>query len=167
MDATANLVTRAFGCPYGYRRYGNTCVRRSNWYYWGRWVVVGIILIFLLLTLVCCMITARRRRRRGQAPYYGTGWMANGKQWGQNDPNNYNNYNMNGYNNGGYNQGNYNQGNYNPPPAYGTQQQQPQYTGSTFNPNDGYYGQQTGVQSPPNAYQREAYPPPAGPPPGK
>ena len=99
--------------------------------------------------------------------------MAHGKQYGnqQNDPNN---YNMNGYN-GAYNQGGYNNGGYNPnyqgeynaPPAYGAQQQQPQYTGSTFNPNEGYYGQQSGVQSPPHAYQRDAYPPPAGPPPGK
>jgi hypothetical protein len=53
-----------------------------------------------------------------------------------------------------------------------------QYTGTTFNPNDGYYGAQTqGVQPPPNAYvplHRDAgaaagndYQPPAGPPPGK
>lgn len=55
-----------------------------------------------------------------------------------------------------------------PPPAYG-QQQQPQYTGTTFNPNDGYYGnQQSGVQPPQGTYQREeVYSPPQGPPPGK
>ena len=57
-----------------------------------------------------------------------------------------------------------------PPPAYGQQQQreqQAQYTGSTFNPADGYYGQQS-PQNPPHAYQQgQSYAPPAGPPPGK
>lgn len=44
----------------------------------------------------------------------------------------------------------------NPPPAYGTAQQHQQYTGTTFNQNDGYYG----VQQPQHAYQRDnAYPP--------
>lgn len=52
-----------------------------------------------------------------------------------------------------------------PPPVYG---QQPQYTGNTFNSNEGYYGgHQNGVQYPQNTYQREVYTPPAGPPPGK
>lgn len=60
-------------------------------------------------------------------------------------------------------------GGYGSPPAYGQQPQyghQPQYTGSTFNPNDGYYGaQNTGVSAPPNAYQPEhVYPPPPNPP---
>lgn len=56
-----------------------------------------------------------------------------------------------------------------PPPAYG-QYQQPQYTGTTFNPNDGYYGTAAtgGVQPPQGTYQRgEDYAPPQGPPPGK
>jgi hypothetical protein len=85
-----------------------------------------------------------------------------------------------GGNNGGYNgtgnaAGGYSMNDYgqqqegyvhNPPPAYG--QQQPQYTGTTFNPVDGYYGA-AGPQSPPNTYQREGvYPPPPAPPaPGK
>lgn len=161
MGVIENIDKREY-CGYGYYSYRNDCYYRSNWYYWGRWVVVGVILLVLFLTLMC-LITARRRRGRGQKPYYGTGWMATGKQWGgHNNPNHYNNYNMNGYG-----QQNTYQGNYNPPPAYGVQQQQ--YTGSTFNPNEGYYGQQqTGVQSPPNAYTREGdYAPPAGPPPGK
>lgn len=79
-----------------------------------------------------------------------------------------------GYNQGGYNQGwnqqqGYNQGAYQSAPAYG-QQQQPQYTGTTFNPNDGYYGSQQYPQQPANTYQREAggdFSPPPGPPPGK
>lgn len=135
---------------------------------------------------------ARRRRRRGAQPLYGTGWMApGGKTGGQGaEMNNYQSgYNPQGYNPQGYDQqGVYNQG-YdqqqqqqqphggftNPPPAYGQQQQHPQYTGTTFNPNDGYYGgdqsqqqQQYGVQPPQNAYQRDMqYNAPVGPPPGK
>lgn len=74
----------------------------------------------------------------------------------------YNQQQQNGYNSYG--------GQHNPPPAYG--QQQPQYTGTTFNQNDGYYGAggyNTGVQPPAGTYQRDAdvYSPPVGPPPGK
>lgn len=86
---------------------------------------------------------------------YGTGWMAPKP-------------NAQGYNNtNNYNQP---QGGYQAPPMYGNQQQQqPQYTGTTFNPNDGYYGQQnSGVQPPQGTYQRnDVYSPPVGPPPGK
>jgi hypothetical protein len=67
-----------------------------------------------------------------------------------------------------------------PPPQYSATpmqnypQQQPQYTGQTFNSNEGYYGNHNeGVAPPPNAYypnQRggeNVYEPPPGPPPGK
>jgi hypothetical protein len=76
-------------------------------------------------------------------PMYGTGWMANGGQYGQyqNNP-------------AGYNTA--------PPPAYGAppNQQypmQPQYTA------EGYYGQREGVQQP----KPTDYAPPEGPPPAK
>lgn len=108
---------------------------------------------------------------------YGTGWMApagkyGGPGGGQEMNNFQQGYPQQGYGGPGYGQ----QGSYPPPPpAYG--QAQPQYTGTTFNPNDGYYGdaaqhhqqqQQHGVQQPPSTYQREAaYSPPPGPPPGK
>ncbi|KAM0554130.1 hypothetical protein ACHAPJ_006929 [Fusarium lateritium] len=115
---------------------------------------------------------SRRRRSRGTKPVYGTGWMA-AKPWGGNNNNHqmYNYGNQGGHNQG-YNQGGYQNGGYGappPPPAYG-QQQQPQYTGTTFNSNDGYYGQNqyAGVQAPQGTYQRDGgYSPPAGPPPGK
>lgn len=103
---------------------------------------------------------------------YGTGWMAPG---GKVDNHQMNNYQQPAYNQGyppnEYNnqpQQPYNQGAayYTTPPPYPQQQQS---TGTTFNPNDGYYGnQQYGVQQPPNAYQRDGgYAPPAGAPPGK
>ena len=77
-----------------------------------------------------------------------------------------NNHQMNNY--GQQGQGGYGGGQY-APPAYGQQQQQPQYTGTTFNQNDGYYGNQnSGVQPPMGTYQRDdVYAPPSGPPPGK
>ena len=101
-------------------------------------------------------------------PMYGTGWLASGPKFGHS-----NNHEMHNYPQ--YPQADYNQqaggyGNYNPPPAYGPAQQQQQYTGTTFNPNDGYYGapQNSGVQPPQNVYQRDdPYPPPPGPPPTK
>jgi hypothetical protein len=161
------LAPRAWGCGYGYywSSSRHRCIRRSGWYFWGRWVVVGVIIVCLLLSLLCCMRTARRRRRNGAQPYYGTGWLATGNKWAPNQ-NNPNAYNMNSYNNGNQHQQQSGYGySSNPPPAYG--QQQPQYTGSTFNPNDGYYGHQSGVQSPPAAYGNNDYAPPTGPPPGK
>ncbi len=105
---------------------------------------------------------------------YGTGWMAPAGKYGQNghEMNNYQTgYNQQGYDQQQYQQGWNQQAGYaNPPPAYG--QQHPQYTGTTFNPNDGYYGQQQGqqygVQQPAHTYQREGnFSPPPGPPPGK
>ncbi|RSM20817.1 hypothetical protein CDV31_000188 [Fusarium ambrosium] len=173
MAPVEEIFERAWGCPYGYvyDSFRNEC-RRSNWSYWGRWVLAGVC-IFLFFLILTCLFSSRRRRRRGVAPIYGTGWMApNNKPWG----NNQNNHQMHDYNQGGY-QGDYNQqqqqygyGPPPPPPAY-AQHQQPQYTGTTFNPNDGYYGQgqYSGVQPPQGTYQRDdpGYTPPAGPPPGK
>lgn len=101
---------------------------------------------------------ARRRRKRGHRPYYGTGWMAPPPKYGAHQ----NDYSLNQNQQQQYSGQNYQ----NPPPAYGQQYpQQPQYTGTTFNPNDGYYGQNSGVQSPPVSYQPDnMYPPPPGPP---
>ncbi|PHH86127.1 hypothetical protein CDD83_10688 [Cordyceps sp. RAO-2017] len=150
------------------------CYRRnSRWYDWGRWILIGILLLGLLLVLFSLSCIARRRRRRGAQPLYGTGWMAPaGKFGGHNSQQPMNTYQQ-GYDGQGYGP----QGGYPPaPPAYG-QPQHAQYTGTTgttFNPNDGYYGdpaqqqQHYGVQQPPNAYQPNSpYSPPAGPPPGK
>ncbi|KAF4438899.1 hypothetical protein FACUT_4527 [Fusarium acutatum] len=168
MAPTEDIFARDYyRCPYGRSWNGQRCVR-NNWSYWGRWVLAGIVIFFFVLLLSCCLFS-RRRKRRGVKPVYGTGWMA-AKPWGNNN----NNHQMYNYGNqGGYNQGyQQNNGGYGappPPPAYG-QQQQPQYTGTTFNTNDGYYGQgqYSGVQQPQGTYQREgAYSPPAGPPPGK
>lgn len=163
---------------YGYSRY---CT--SSFHSWGRWVVVGIVIFAALCFILFCTCCARRRRKKGHKPMYGTGWMApQGGKWGVGNQNNATQmntygqgYNQGGYNQGGYNQGwnqqqpGYNAGAYQQPPAYG-QQQQPQYTGTTFNPNDGYYGNQGGYpQQPGNTYQRDAgaFEPPPGPPPGK
>ncbi|KAF5020782.1 hypothetical protein F66182_7190 [Fusarium sp. NRRL 66182] len=162
MAPTEDIFARDYyRCRYGYSYNGRVCTR-NNWSYWGRWVLAGVVIFFFLLLLACCL-TSRRRRRRGVKPVYGTGWMANNGPWGKN------NHQMN--NQGGYNSG-YQQNGYGPPPpppAYG-QHQTPQYTGNTFNSNDGYYGQNqySGVTHPQGAYQRDGvYEPPAGPPPGK
>jgi len=119
-------------------------------------VIAGLLLAFLF----SCFNT-RRRRRRGQPPMYGTGWMPGHK------PGN----NQSGYNNGGA------------APPYSPQPQvENQYTGNTFNSNDGYYGnaynngyggQQGGIelQQPQHSYQprggEPVYEAPLGPPPGK
>lgn len=160
-DSATALDRRAtcYSYSYGYYRCNN------RWYDWGRWIVLAGVIIVVLLILMSCACTARRRRRRGAQPMYGTGWMAPGGKHNEQ-------HQMNNYQQGDYNQGYTQQqqgGYYNAPPAYG---QQPQNTGTTFNPNDGYYGQQQqqqyGVQQPQNTYQRDAnYAPPAGPPPGK
>ncbi|KAJ3474333.1 hypothetical protein NLG97_g9892 [Lecanicillium saksenae] len=181
MDATHTLEARyvygSNGCPSGWYRSGSYCYRnRSSFYSWGRWVLVGVLIFFALVFLFLCACCARRRARKGSKPMYGTGWMG-GNKWGGNNANQMNTYdNQQPYpqqqypppQQGGfdpqYNQGAYQQPNYGQP-------QQPQNTGTTFNPNDGYYGnqQQYGApQHPPNTYQPEGgYAPPSGPPPGK
>lgn len=173
VEHLVSLVARDYICGSG-ERYNNGRCYSSNWYNWGRWVVAAIAAGLFLLVLLSCLVVSRRRRRRGGQPIYGTGWMAPGKYGNQ--PNNHQMYD---YNQQGYNQNpqEFQQqpayGGYPPappPPAYG-QQQQPQYTGTTFNTNEGYYGHQnqhTGVQPPQGTYQREeTYSPPQGPPPGK
>lgn len=110
----------------------------------------------ILLTQPDRCFNARRRRRQGLPPRYGTGWTT--AKWG-----NQQSY----YNNQPYNGGA-------PAPPYSPPAQNYQYTGHTFNSNDGYYGQQSGVelQPPKNTYAGQpggepVYEAPQGPPPGK
>ncbi|KAH8675614.1 chitin synthesis regulation, resistance to congo red-domain-containing protein [Xylariales sp. PMI_506] len=139
------LSTRAYCDGYGY------CY--SNWTWYGRWIFAGVVIVVLLaIVILWACVNSRRRRRTGQRPMYGTGWMAPQQQGYQNNP----------------------QGYYPPPPAYGVQGQgqaypmENQYTGTTFNQNDGYYGQREGVQPPKNVYGgANDYAPPEGPPPNK
>ncbi|CAG9971039.1 unnamed protein product [Clonostachys byssicola] len=135
-------------------------VRCSSWYYWGRWVLAGLALLLFFLFVMSLLSLARRRRARGAQPYYGTGWMAPVGKYGGPDGQN-NSYPMHDYQN--HQNGYYSNGPvHNPPPAYGTQA--PQYTGTTFNPNDGYYGNQQyngNVQQPQNTYHPDhTYPAP-------
>lgn len=196
MEATHVLADRYIGgrCPSGYTYRSNGYCYRNSWSSWGRWVLVGVLIFFALvflflctyvaaphtaptlhffrkLTRFFCSCCARRRSRKGSKPMYGTGWMGN--KWGGNNQNNQNTYNQ-GYPQQTYpQQGNYDynqqQGGYQAPPNY-SNSQQPQNTGTTFNANDGYYGnQQYGApQQPQNTYQPQGgYAPPPGPPPGK
>ncbi|EOO02491.1 hypothetical protein UCRPA7_2058 [Phaeoacremonium minimum UCRPA7] len=149
-DELAAVVSRDVRCSSGYYYSGGYCYRYSSWYWWGRWVFAGVVILFIivLLFLLGCM-NARRRRRRGLQPRYGTGWMGGPPA---------------------YTPGNYNQP---PPPQY--QQQQPQYTGNTFNSNEGYYGTHNegiNLQQPQQSYYPRSgddsgYAPPPGPPPSK
>jgi len=168
MAPVEGLVARAYRCDYYGRCYN------SNWYNWGRWVVAAIAVGIFLLVLFSCLLVSRRRRRRGVQPMYGTGWMAPGKHGNQHNNHQMHDYNYN-QNQGGDFQQQQAYGGYPPappPPAYGQQHQYPQHTGTTFNTNDGYYGQNNqqsyGVQPPDGTHQRgEVYSPPQGPPPGK
>jgi len=126
---------------------------RSAWNDWVRWVVLVVVVLGFFLLFVCCScFTARRRRKAGQRPFYGTGWAARPGN------NNYPQQHPQPYYNNQYNQ---------PAPPYSAQPQNGYYGA-----NQGYYGQQNGVelQSPGHAHTRggdDVYAPPAGPPPGK
>ncbi|KAL9947054.1 hypothetical protein D7B24_002087 [Verticillium nonalfalfae] len=169
--AEDELVKRQFGCPSGtYYRNGRCYTRnRSSWYYWGRWVLAGVlVVVFLLILCALGCFSSRKRRRKGNTPMYGTGWMTNNR-WGANQhQNNQHAYNQQGYNQQQYGQQQYGYGQqgYNAPPAYG---QQPQHTGTTFNQNDGYYGNHDNIQlqQPQQTYNRgvDDFAPPSGPPP--
>ncbi|KAI1455667.1 chitin synthesis regulation, resistance to congo red-domain-containing protein [Annulohypoxylon moriforme] len=139
---------------YYYDRWGN-CYSAWSWY--GRWIFAAVVIVLILaIFFIWACVNSRRRRRQGLQPMYGTGWMA-GNQGGQNAYYN----NPQGYNT------------HQPPPAYG--QAYPmdnQYTGTTFNRDDGYYGQHEGVVQPPkNVYNnggaKTDYAPPEGPPPNR
>ncbi|ORY65946.1 chitin synthesis regulation, resistance to congo red-domain-containing protein [Pseudomassariella vexata] len=147
MAPVVDLLKRQSRCPSGQYYRNGYCY--SSWAWYGRWIFAAVVIavIIIILTASSC-IRSRRQRRRGVQPMYGMGWMA--------PPQNYNNA---------------------APPAYGAQNQsypmnnQPQYTGNTFNTNDGYYGHHEGIAPPKNVYtndnRNETYAPPEGPPPGK
>jgi len=149
MDIIKRLALNRRDC---FNRFDDDCDddNFSSFYIWGRWVLLGAIIFVVLVLLLSCTCLARRRRSRGVQPMYGTGWLAGGNKYNTAYPQQYQQYPMNNYG-GGYGGGGY----ANPPPAYGQQrEQQQQYTGSTFNPNDGYYGNNynSGVTNPPATY---------------
>lgn len=135
----------------------------SNWDNWGRWVaLVVIVLVLLAIAFLFSCFNSRRRRRAGRAPMYGTGWLPY-----HNSPN---------YNPNVANPPKYGEPGYHPPPPYIPGQA----TGTTFNSNEGYYGNHGGnggqqgieLQQPSSSYQPQrggdpVYDAPAGPPPGK
>lgn len=165
VEEAVSLATRQVYCSryyyYDYRT--GRCIRNTSaWNSWGRWVaLVCIVGFFLFVAFFFSCINARRRRRRGVSPMYGTGWLG-GKQGHYAHNTNQNNVNS------GYNMDHQQA----VPPYSPPHTQQPQYTGTTFNQNDGYYGQQSGIQQPQNTYfpnqgaqTNEMYAPPPGPPP--
>jgi hypothetical protein len=142
------------------RQFGyNNYYYDSPWNSWGRWVALVAVILFVIIvlfTLSC--INSRRRRRMGLPPRYGTGWLAGKTPYGHNAPQ----Y----YNNGPQTYGA-------PAPPYSPPVEN-QYTGQTFNSNEGYYGQQNGIelQQPQHAYAPQrggdpVYDAPQGPPPKK
>ncbi|TVY83501.1 Protein RCR2 [Lachnellula suecica] len=140
---------------YGYNSYGDDDDCYSTWNSWGRWVALAVIVVaVLLIAFLFSCFNNRRRRRMGAQPMYGTAWMPGSK------PPAYGQHNQ-----------------YGPAaPPYSAQPMPNQATGTTFNSNEGYYGQHNGgggaqyeMQPPANVYQpqREQYEAPVGPPPGK
>jgi len=144
--------------------YDNDCYYESNWSRWGRWVLLGcIIVVFVILAFLMSCINARRRRRQGLPPRYGTGFLAGKTPVGHNAPQ------YNGYYQGQGPSGAYNGAGAAPPYSPPVNNQT---TGNTFNSNDGYYGQQSGIelQQPQNSYAPQrggdpVYNAPQGPPP--
>ncbi|PMD57368.1 uncharacterized protein K444DRAFT_615826 [Hyaloscypha bicolor E] len=103
--------------------YGNC---RSSWYRWGRWVLAGILIFIGLIILAFILFCGSRRRRRNRHAVPMTSQAPLG----------------------GFNSGYGNEQQYGaplgPPPQYGSN------TGADY---DGYYGQQSGVAQPQNAYK--------------
>lgn len=160
---TDSLVKRYYCNVYG------ECY--STWDSWGRWVALGVVVVvFTILAFLFSCYNSRRRRRRGMAPMYGTGWM--GGNWASKPP---------AGQQYGAGQGAY----YSNEPYHGGVAAPPytppvpnQATGTTFNSNDGYYGQNTygqqsyELQQPQSSYQPQrggdpVYDAPQGPPPKK
>ncbi|KUI62070.1 Protein RCR2 [Cytospora mali] len=163
----------SYSCPSGSYRSGNQCYSNtSSWNYWGRWVLAAIVIVFFISLFFCwSCLSNRRRRRRGAQPRYGTGWMMPGGPQSQQPQ----------YGGGWF--GHHKGANSNnpdphpqppPPPQYTPAPMDNQYTGQTFNSNEGYYGHHNNdipLQQPTSSYQPRGgapvYEPPAGPPPAK
>jgi len=151
--------------------YGDYYYYNSSFYVWGRWVLAAaIIIFFIVLFYSLSSFNARRRRRQGLPPRYGTGWTLGKTPYGHNGPQYTGYQGQQQYGAQQYGAPQYGAqpyGNVAPPynPPVGSH-----YTGNTFNNNEGYYGQQSGIelQSPAPAYTHGAsYPPPQGLPPSK
>lgn len=146
-EQAIGLIKRDDGCGDGwYRGYDGFCYRYySSWYWWGRWVIVGLAILFMLIVVSWLVRNSRRRRRQGLQPMYGTGWMAPAPAY------------------------------YPPPPLYSREDpgagQPPPPGGYKYGHGEGYYGgNQEGIQlqPPANTYHRGPepdYAPPPGPPP--
>jgi len=164
------FLAKRYYCNDGFDNNGfnNNC--NSGWSNWGRWVALAVIIVFfIILAFLFSCYNSRRRRRLGRAPRYGTGWTSG---WMGNKA-------------GGQQQYGGPQGGYYPNEPYHGGAAPPysppvpnQATGTTFNSNDGYYGQtsygQPGyeLQQPQSAYQPQrggdaVYEAPQGPPPKK
>lgn len=166
------------GCPSGYHLRNGRCYQ-NNWSYWGRWVLAAVVIVFFLsLFIIWSCISNRRRRTRGLTPRYGTGWMMPGGQYnagGQQQPQ----YGGGWFGHNKFNNNQQPQYQQPPPPQYTPAQGEVpnQYTGQTFNSNEGYYGQHNThnndipLQQPTSSYYPRGgdnvYEPPAGPPPAK
>lgn len=153
-----------------YRASDGNCYSRSNFYYWGRWVLAAIVIVFFIaLFAAWSCISNRRRRRAGMNPRYGTGWMGGYSGY---PPTGQQQHPAPQYSNGGW-FGAHNKNNNPPPPQYTPSAVPNQTTGTTFNTADGYYGHQGDVplQPPAGSYYprggEPVYEPPSGPPPAK
>ncbi|KAK9464156.1 uncharacterized protein V1516DRAFT_669716 [Lipomyces oligophaga] len=142
-----SLVKRYWGYSCSY--YG-TC---STWYYWGRWVLLGVVVAVALITLLLCICACNRRRsKKGLPPAYGTAWVPfSGGQVYPNRPQNY-----------GPPPG--------PPPAYNPATHPSPVpvdpaSQAYYSNGAGNNGQQTGTFNGGNNYEMRDYPPPVGPPP--
>ncbi|KAJ2988935.1 hypothetical protein NUW58_g3721 [Xylaria curta] len=147
LDQINSLLSKRDICPYSYYYDSSRdlCVRGNGWYWYGRWIFAAVIIgLFFIIFFTWACLNSRRRRRQGQAPMYGTGWMAPQNQYYQNPPQAYNQ----------------------PPPAYGAPAQSYPMD-NRYQTTDGHYGQQSsGIEPPKNVYSGD-YAPPSGPPPNK
>ncbi|CAG8953592.1 hypothetical protein HYFRA_00010051 [Hymenoscyphus fraxineus] len=153
------LLAKRDYCRQNYN--GDVYCYDSPWNDWGRWVALAVIVVVVLFFafLFSCI---RTRRRRNQPPFYGTGWIPTGGPKGPSQQN------------GGY-YANQPYGGPPAPPYSPAPVQSHQQTGTTFNSNDGYYGNQGAgieLQTPQNAHTHQrggdaVYEPPTGPPPSK
>ncbi|KAK9468098.1 hypothetical protein V1512DRAFT_252419 [Lipomyces arxii] len=128
-------------------RYYNNC---TSWYYWGRWLLLGVIVVAAILFF--WMYIAKT----GLPPAYGTQWLGptSGYRWGgrRNQPVQPQNTGPGAY----YAPTQSYPQNQQAPPAYTTPQQQGTY----------YYGQNgSQQQTNGNNYEMPNYPPPTSPPP--
>ncbi|ODQ63890.1 hypothetical protein NADFUDRAFT_43538 [Nadsonia fulvescens var. elongata DSM 6958] len=142
MSSSSDLIARYYVYEY------------SGWYWYGRWILLGVA-VFVFFLCLCSTVVSRRRVNQGRPPIYGTAWAL---------PNYHQSQNQYGFNQPAPP--------YGPPPNNGHYDNNGNFHGQQPPPNDVHdsynnYNNMYAPQGMPEQHEgTQNFAPPPGPPPG-